>query len=518
MKQNMSEGLLEVAEIEESLNPKFHYYKKSLKSCKRDLALYMIVERKKMISSSSSPSDHKFVCKFVCIIIYSVFLFSISINVQAFDSLLHRSSQFWGFNNFFESRIVLNVKDYGAVGDGIKDDTKVFADVWDIACSSEVESTIIIPAECNCLVGPISFGGPCNSNVTLMIYGSIVAPSDPDVWNGNNTQKWLYFHNVDHLKVDGGGIIDGMGQEWWASSCKRDPTNPCRHAPTAISFHRCNDLTVRNLMIVNGQQMQMAFTTCDGVTASRLTVFAPAGSPNTDGIHISASTNVKLKDTTVRTGDDCISIVSNSSKVQVRNIFCGPGHGISIGSLGESGTCDQVYDISVYGAFLSNTDNGLRIKTWQGGSGFVNNVKFENIWMENVSNPIIIDQYYCDKHKACPNKTCAVNVNNISFVNVKGTSVTKEAIIFACSDVSPCEGLYLEDIELVSPSGGITTSYCWEANVTTSSIVYPPTCVSPCRNFIDQIIASTFIFKPLIQCFSRLHQLAHYAVRHVLLH
>lgn len=27
-------------------------------------------------------------------------------------------------------------------------------------------------------------------------------------------------------------------------------------------------------------------------------------------------------------GDDCISIVSNSSRIRIKNIFCSPGHGI----------------------------------------------------------------------------------------------------------------------------------------------------------------------------------------------
>ncbi|PWA88007.1 pectin lyase-like superfamily protein [Artemisia annua] len=269
-----------------------------------------------------------------------------------------------------------------------------------------------------------------------------------------------------------------MGLEWWATSCKTDPENPCRHAPTvstdaaamelALMFHKCNNLVVENLIIMNGQQCQMSITTCDGVKASRLSISAPASSPNTDGIHISESTNVEVKDTAVGTGDDCISIVSNSSKVTVTRIACGPGHGISVGSLGESGTCDQVYDVSVREAFLSNTENGLRIKTWQGGTGFVRNVKYENVWMVNVSHPIIIDQYYCDSSKACPNETSAVNVENISYVNIKGTSANNEAIRFACSDVSPCEMLYLEDVELVSAKGGTTTSFCWEARGSSS--------------------------------------------------
>ncbi|KVH93015.1 hypothetical protein Ccrd_004932 [Cynara cardunculus var. scolymus] len=342
---------------------------------------------------------------FVYLIIYWGFLYSNFANARGFDSLLQQLPQLGAFRNIFESKIVLNVKDYGAKGDGIKDDTKVFAEVWDMACSSKVkQARIIIPDGSHCLVRPISLAGPCISKITLM----------------------------------------------------------------AITFHRCNNLVVKNLMIINGQQMHIAFTTCDGVAVSRLGVFAPSGSPNTDGIHISASTNVEVKDSTVGTGDDCISIVSNSSKVKIRNIVCGPGHGISIGSLGKSGSCDQVSDVSVRGAFLSNTENGLRIKTWQGGSGFVSNVKFEDVLMENVSNPIIIDQYYCDSSKACPNKTCAVNVENISYVNIKGTSASQEAINFACSDVAPCEGLYLEDVQLVSATGGITTSFCWEARGSTS--------------------------------------------------
>ncbi|KAJ0700784.1 putative endo-polygalacturonase [Helianthus annuus] len=101
----------------------------------------------------------------------------------------------------------------------------VFADVWDMACSSKVESRIIIPDGSYCLVKPISLGGHCHSKVTLVISGSIVAPSDPDVWDNKDTHKWLYFHSVDHLTVEGGGTIDGMGQRWWATSCKTDAKN-----------------------------------------------------------------------------------------------------------------------------------------------------------------------------------------------------------------------------------------------------------------------------------------------------
>lgn len=94
----------------------------------------------------------------------------------------------------------------------------------------------------------------------------------------------------------------------------------------AITFHRCKNLKFSNVMVINSQQMHIAFTKCFRVVASNLKVIAPVSSPNTDGIHISASSHIQVKDSMTRTGDDCISIVSNSSEIQIGNIACGPGH------------------------------------------------------------------------------------------------------------------------------------------------------------------------------------------------
>lgn len=41
------------------------------------------------------------------------------------------------------------------------------------------------------------------------------------------------------------------------------------------------------------------------------------------------------------------------------------------------------------------------MKFHQGGSGYAKNIKFLNIVMHNVSNPIIIDQNYCDQETEC---------------------------------------------------------------------------------------------------------------------
>lgn len=40
----------------------------------------------------------------------------------------------------------------------------------------------------------------------------------------------------------------------------------------------------------------------------------------------------------------------------------------------------------------------------QGGNGYVKGVRFENVEMEDVANPIIIDQFYCDSPSTCQNQ------------------------------------------------------------------------------------------------------------------
>ncbi|XP_054782152.1 probable polygalacturonase At1g80170 isoform X2 [Prosopis cineraria] len=395
------------------------------------------------------------------------------------------------------SKRVLSVVDYGAKGDGQHDDTKAFQEAWKIACSLNGGAVIFFPYGKTFLVYPLDIVGPCRSKVTLLILGEIVAPEDPEAWNGFDRQKWLSIRWVSHLTVEGGGsgTINGMGHKWWSRSCKTTQNHACGVAPTshnstvqAINFHRCYHLKVKNLKLLNSQQIHVAITNSRNVVTSNLRVLAPAFSPNTDGIHIGASKGVEVNDCIIQTGDDCISIVSNSSKIRIRNLSCGPGHGISIGSLGKFNSWEKVHDVTVDGAFLSRTGNGVRIKTWQGGGGFASDITFRNILMDQVSNPITVDQYYCDSSMACQNQrkmqSSAVKVRHISFINIRGTSASENAIKFACSDASPCEDLLLENIFLAPRRGGLVRSYCWEAHGFIRGPVQPSACPPVCQNFI----------------------------------
>ncbi|PNX59142.1 polygalacturonase, partial [Trifolium pratense] len=64
-------------------------------------------------------------------------------------------------------------------------------------------------------------------------------------------------------------------------------------------------------------------------------------------------------------GDDCVAINSGSKFINITNVNCGPGHGISVGSLGKNGEYSTVEEVYVSDIIFTRTTNGARIKTWE---------------------------------------------------------------------------------------------------------------------------------------------------------
>lgn len=404
----------------------------------------------------------------VLVLLFASFSLSLSRNYQKYSLSPHQTSydlhgqyyHYTSLNGRLSSRTsspssspqVFNVDDFGARADGT-DDSQAFSKAWKRACSSNKEGVVLVPKNKVYHLKPIKFSGPCKSYVTLRISGVIKASPRRSDYE-KDRRHWIQFEEVNNLRVEGGGTINGNGRKWWQNSCKINPALPCKHAPTAVTFDGCNNLVVANLRFKNAQQMHLTFQKCVNVKALNLRVIAPGNSPNTDGIHITDTQNIQLTNCVIRTGDDCISIVSGSKNVRAKDITCGPGHGISIGSLGAGNSEAVVSNVMVNRAKFSGTTNGVRIKTWQGGSGYAKNIVFQNISMRNVSNPIIIDQNYCDQNGPCHEQASAVQISNVIYSNIKGTSDSKVAVKFDCSKSFPCKGISLRNVDFVSEGDG----------------------------------------------------------------
>ncbi|VYS60694.1 unnamed protein product [Arabidopsis thaliana] len=361
----------------------------------------------------------------------------------------------------------VSVSNFGAKGDGKTDDTQAFKKAWKKACSTNGVTTFLVPKGKTYLLKSTRFRGPCKSLRNFQILGTLSASTKRSDYKDKN--HWLILEDVNNLSIDGGstGIINGNGKTWWQNSCKIDKSKPCTKAPTALTLYNLKNLNVKNLRVKNAQQIQISIEKCNKVEVSNVEITAPGDSPNTDGIHITNTQNIRVSNSDIGTGDDCISIEDGTQNLQIFDLTCGPGHGISIGSLGDDNSKAYVSGINVDGAKFSESDNGVRIKTYQGGSGTAKNIKFQNIRMENVKNPIIIDQDYCDKDK-CEDQESAVQVKNVVYKNISGTSATDVAITLNCSEKYPCQGIVLENVKI---KGG--TASCKNANVKNQGTVSP---------------------------------------------
>ncbi|KAE9615981.1 putative polygalacturonase [Lupinus albus] len=407
---------------------------------------------------------------------------------------------------------IFSVMDYGAVGDGVTDDSEAFGKAWGDACEkSDSIGTIEVPQGKTFMLKPLKFTGPCkSSSINFKVEGNIVAPSSTDAWtNDDDKSKWLEFVSIYGLIFNGGGQINGHGSVWWES---------CH----ALSFNKCNNLQLSDTQHVDSPKGHISITASNNVKISNLIITAPEDSKNTDGIDISSSTYVMIDHCSIATGDDCIALGSGASNINITNIACGPGHGIryiqntlslvrfhkiheiihrkniyhflslfccdhvfSIGSLGRDGDYATVENVYVSDCSITGATNGVRIKTWQGGSGYVRNVNFQRITISNTKNPIIINQDYNDiimnefKKGAPKEKGSGLEINGVIYEDVKGTSASEVAINLDCNSSQGCHGITMHDINLTSESSSSqVTASCINANGESISVSPEVSCLT----------------------------------------
>ncbi|KAJ4715814.1 Pectin lyase-like superfamily protein [Melia azedarach] len=375
------------------------------------------------------------------------------------------------------SSILFNVKNFGARADGQTDDSKAFKAAWKEACKTTGAVNLLIPKG-TYLIGPIKFGGPCKNvtNITIQMKGYLMATTN--LSNYRFGAGWVEFGGLEGLTLTGGGTFDGQGAKAWPYN--RCPTNfSCKLLPTNVKFVAMNRTIVRNITSVNSKFFHIALVECQNFQGSKIKISAPADSPNTDGIHIERSSSVYVSKSHIGTGDDCISVGQGNSQITITSISCGPGHGVSVGSLGRYRNEGDVRGLVVRDSTMTGTKNGVRIKTWANspGSSAATNMTFENIIMKNVTNPIIIDQAYCP-FTSCPTKPPSrVKLRDIHFKNIRGTSSSAVAVALECSRGIPCENIYLENVHLdLASEEKHPTSSCKNVEAKYIGTQIPPPC------------------------------------------
>ncbi|PIN07549.1 Polygalacturonase [Handroanthus impetiginosus] len=369
---------------------------------------------------------------------------------------------------------VFNVHHYGAVADNKTDNTKAFMKAWIGACKWRGKSRVLIPRGLYYL-GSVVFRGPCNGPKEFVIKGVLRAPTEPGLFF---IDHWITFQNINRLKIYGRGTLDGQGAAAWPyNDCG---TGSCKPLPVSLRLDFINDSDISNIKSINSKNFHFNVFSCYRLNFNRVTISAPQDSPNTDGIHVGSSGDITIDRADIATGDDCISIGPSSQGIRISNIFCGPGHGISVGSMGKSETEEGVRGVTVVNCTFRETLNGVQIKTWpdsKAAGGFASDFIYDNIDMKNVENPIFINQQYCPSNLCNHEGSSKIQVSNITFRNIWGTCTKRDAVKLVCSKSNPCHDIALENINIIGP-GGLSSSSCSNVNGTSQGRQTPPSCLN----------------------------------------
>ncbi|KAG4211805.1 hypothetical protein ERO13_A02G123405v2, partial [Gossypium hirsutum] len=351
---------------------------------------------------------------------------------------------------------ISSVEGQGGGGGGVID--VPLLDACKEACASASPSKIVIPKGIY-FFSTATLDGPCKAPIELQVQGTVKAPADPGAFK---EPKWIAFNRIENFKLSGGGVFDGQGTTTYKrEGCKGH--DYCGSLPINLRFDFLTNAMIQDITTKDSKQFQANVLGCKNITFEHFTVSAPDESPNTDGIHIGRSDGVNVHNSEIKTGDDCVSIGDGSKNLVINGVTCGPGHGISIGSLG-----------------LFKNEEPVDGVTPGAEPGTCSNIHFEDITVTNVSSPIIIDQKYCPWNKCKINEESKVKLSNISFKNIHGTSARPEAVKIICSATLPCENVELADIEIThSGPTGPAVSQCSNVKPKVSGKQNPAACSAP---------------------------------------
>lgn len=313
-------------------------------------------------------------------------------------------------------------------------------------------------------------------------------------WEGVNCwamKPCFFIKEATDVVVEGKGILEGNGSKWWKkvrawkdSGRNEGPTLPIEKAlaelnpnyqnqPGGGGGRPCQFLRPPLLQILNSDGVRVdgltltnsPFWTCHTVTSRNLVlknlhIVNPYDSPNTDGVDIESCLNVRISDSFVEVGDDGIAVKSGNGKemmkygasenVVMENCTIKSAHG---GFVIGSETAGGVRNVEVCNCRFIGTDRGVRIKTRRRRGGTIENISVKDIYMEDVSCPVAVNEFYnCGNWlesdfslEKQPIKEDTPEIRNILIENVNAVNCRGVAAFLAGLPEKRITGLEIKD-------------------------------------------------------------------------
>ena len=342
----------------------------------------------------------------------------------------------------FECSII----DFSAVGDGITNNTAMFADAIE-ETAKRGGGRIVVPRGI-WLTGPIEL----KSNINLHIEegGLLVFSKNFDEYpiiktsfEGLETYRCvspIYGKGLENIAITGKGIIDGSGDAWrpvkkeklterhWKNLVKSGgvvsddgriwyPTEKSKRGdsrdnfnvpdfddlkqfddvkdflrPVMVSLVSCKNVLLDGPTFQNSPAWNIHPLMCEDVTIRNINVRNPWYSQNGDGLDLESSKNVLIYNNTFDVGDDAICIKSGKNEdgrkraMPTENVIIKNNivyHGHGGFTIGSE-MSGGVRNMHISNCTFIGTDIGLRFKSTRGRGGIVEYIYISKIDMINI--------------------------------------------------------------------------------------------------------------------------------------
>lgn len=322
-----------------------------------------------------------------------------------------------------EEFVTINVRELGAAGDGVSDDTG-FIQAAIMACPPK--SRVLIPrgkyritsiflkdgVNLEIAKGAELFA-QTDRNRFAKFPGMIESYDEQDeynlgTWEGNPLPMFagiITGIGLSDVKLYGEGVVNGCASHdnWWHN----EKVMVGAFRPRMLFLNRCERVQVQGLTFCNSPAWVIHPYFSNDLLFADLRIQNPQKSPNTDGLDPESCKNVEILGVHFSLGDDCIAVKSGkiymgkkyktpSENIHVYQCLMENGHGaVTVGSEIGAGVRRMVVEKCRF----SHTDRGLRIKTrrGRGKDSILDEIVFRDIEMDHVMTPFTANAFYfCD--------------------------------------------------------------------------------------------------------------------------
>ena len=351
--------------------------------------------------------------------------------------------------------VSLDIKEFGAVGDGKANDTLSIQQALD-RCSVLGGGQVRVPGG-EYLMGAIML----HSNTTLHLEADASLLGSPNLadypltqvrWEGHWVKGYLGLisaTDASNIGITGNGKIVGNS----AIKGRVDPQNGLRH-PALLEFVNCNHLRVEDCVTEQNDMWSIHPVYCDNVLFHNVTVRGGA-----DGIDVDSCSHVVIESCTFSTGDDCISLKSGrgaegdaihrpTEDVRITNCTFADSNWACIGIGSE--TSGGIRNVRIdHCKCIAARTFAIYIKSRPGRGAFIENIYVSDLDVSeadqgflrfNILNSGKQDEFPIPGDEGIP------TIRNFNFSNIRVTGVPVLVDGVGIHPDKPLEGLSLTDI------------------------------------------------------------------------